>query len=260
MQTFGEETNRLKSLIEEKMKHAFIEKFIDKPLIDLDKLSILQFLYSESNLFHKEKDQYIVTVMFVQIALDIHEKIQVERDETEDETKHQLYVLAGDYYSGLYYKFLAERQDITMIHRVARAIKRINEQKMRLYYSEFASDDELIESLSDIESLLYIEITDELQFSDDVKQLIRNLLLTNRLIHEKERIVQNCFSYIKQYLQQKKSYDEAKILEFLNEHIKLYANELMSNVSMLPYKYQSFKCFVQQKYKPYVNIQAVKEG
>src|SRR5690625_5204600 len=106
MQTFGEETSRLKSFIEERMRHAFVEKFIDKPFIDLDKLSILQFLYSESNLFQKEKDCYIATVMFVQIALDTHEKVQVQRDERDDETTHQLHVLGVLFHHHTNYMYL----------------------------------------------------------------------------------------------------------------------------------------------------------
>ncbi|HLS66620.1 MAG TPA: heptaprenyl diphosphate synthase component 1 [Pseudogracilibacillus sp.] len=260
MQTFGEETSRLKSFIEDRIKHAFVEKFIDKPLIDLDKLSILQFLYSDSNLFQKEKDLYIATIMFVQIALDTHEKVQTKRERAYDETKHQLYVLAGDYYSGLYYKYLAEKKDISMIHRVAKVIKRINEQKMRLYYSEFSTDDEFLRALSDVESLLYTEIAEKLNYSEDVKMAIQYMLLINRLLDEKDYVQHGQFSYTRQYLDYKESCTKEVAVTFLHEQIKYYVNELMLTLALLPYRYQSFKCFVQQKYKTYMNTQAVKEG
>lgn len=260
MQTYDEETSRLKSFIEERMKHAFVEKFIDKPLIDLDKLSILQFLYSDSSLFQKEKDLYIATIMFVQIALDTHEKVRTRRERADDETKHQLYVLAGDYYSGLYYKFLSEKKDISMIHQVAKVIKRINEQKMRLYYSEFTTDEEFIHALCDVESLLYTEIATKLNYSEDVNETIRYMLLINRLLEEKENVQHDQFTYTKQYFHEKDTYIKEVAISFLHEQIKYYANELMLTLALLPYRYQSFKCFVQQKYKTYMNIQAVKEG
>ena len=147
-----------------------------------------------------------------------------------------------------------------MIHRVANVIKRINEQKMRLYYSEFSSEEAFIRALCDIESLLYTDIASKLNYSEDIQTTIRHMLLINRLLIEKDALQNGAFSYTKQFFEKKDTSSDEMMLTFLQEQIKYYVNELMMTVSLLPHRYQAFKSFVQNKYKVYMNIEAVKEG
>src|SRR5699024_12080275 len=85
------------------------------------------------------KKQYIITTKLVQIAWDTNDLVPVTNDEMDSEESRvakQLTVLAGDYYSGLYYLLLSEIEAFDMIHILASAIKEINEYKMKLYYQE----------------------------------------------------------------------------------------------------------------------------
>src|SRR5699024_11828541 len=91
-----------------------------------------------------KKKQIILTVMLVQCALDTHELVPVNNDSMLSKTEKQLAVLAGDYYSGLYYALLAEHGQIRMIQILANAIKQINEYKMNIYYGEANDINELI--------------------------------------------------------------------------------------------------------------------
>ena len=126
------------------------------------------FLYAalKSANVHKEQiDHYVVTIMLVQIALDTHEKVS-NKEEEEINGNHkcrQLTVLAGDYYSGLYYYLLSMNRDIVLIRALAEGIKEINEHKIRLYQKGYQTVDEILESVMTIESALLQKTCDHFQ-------------------------------------------------------------------------------------------------
>lgn len=139
---------RFKKTIEEKIEYDFLWKNIQKPVIDEDKLFILSKLIPVNlALPHVKRDAYIITTMLVQIALDTHELVNENKadESTEENLARQLHVLAGDYYSGLYYYLLSQIDEFEFIHKLASAIKAINELKMKLYYEEFTSFNEYID-------------------------------------------------------------------------------------------------------------------
>jgi heptaprenyl diphosphate synthase len=132
-----EELHTLRKKIENRMQQAYLDENLDIPYLDDYKLLLLQTLFGQANLPDKQQTDYIVTIMLIQMALDTHDLVirTTKTDETADEREdRQLTVLAGNYYSALYYKILAELEDIDMVALLATAIKEINEQKMALYY------------------------------------------------------------------------------------------------------------------------------
>src|SRR5699024_9056388 len=98
------------------MKQPYVEKHIHKPFIDSDKMMFLAEGCQDMDQKDKEKKQIIIMVMLVQCALDTHELVQVNNDYMLSETEKQLAVLAGDYYSGLYYALLSEHGQIRISH------------------------------------------------------------------------------------------------------------------------------------------------
>ncbi|MCM3617376.1 heptaprenyl diphosphate synthase component 1 [Sutcliffiella horikoshii] len=180
------------SLIKEKLHnlitHPYLIKHIEYPVIDEDKLLLLYSVLESIEMSEETKEQYILSTMLVQIALDTHDMVTNAKTgqlEENDAKSRQLTVLAGDYYSGLYYRLLADVNDISMIKTLAHSIKQINEHKIAYYHKELEGIENLMDSLGKIESSLIQAVSS--YFSNTLlKDLSVNFLLLKRLIHERK--------------------------------------------------------------------------
>lgn len=257
----SKEANQVKHMIENKISHSYVEKYIQKPLIDYDKLYILHYLYKDLEISSTKKQHYMTTIMLVQIALDTHELVPSGNSNNMKNIEKQLSVLAGDYYSGLYYMLLSEIEDIDMIRILATAIKEINEKKMILYYENVQTIDELVDTIRDIESLLFAEVTSFLKDKYELIPIIKELLLINRLKKEKEKIEMNQYSPIEDYLRKyslNANYRSA--LTELEDNIDLRKRTLDKLTSALPYRFGSFKNMVTNNLKLSYNTSIAEEG
>ncbi len=180
----------LKSLIISKAGHPYLLHFLDKPFIDDNKLFLLVSMLEDLDLSDEEMDKFITSTMLVQIALDTHELVTnttFKNETTSILRTRQLSVLAGDYYSGLYYKILSDISQVPLIQALAGAIKDINEQKIKVYQSTIEDINVLLDSIRIIEASLLLSIADF--FNKKIwSDYVSNLLLLNRLIDEKQAI------------------------------------------------------------------------
>lgn len=152
-----EELHTLRNKIEKRMQQDYLDKNTEAPFLDENKLLLLQTLFGQTNLPDKQQTDYTITIMLIQMALDTHDKVIVttKSDETADERKNrQLTVLAGTYYSALYYQILAGLEDIDMVALLATSIKEINEQKMSLHYDATTSE-AFFKKLGQLEGCLF---------------------------------------------------------------------------------------------------------
>lgn len=171
----------IKEQVEQKVFHPYLLKYIDMPVIDEDKLLILVSIMDRLELSYNELKNYATTTMLIQIALDTHEHIS---NATVDEINRQLTVLAGDYYSGLYYKLLAESEDIRMIKELSKGVKEVNEHKVSIYQKEIDNIENLMTSIKKIESSLLVKFS--ACFKVDLwNEFITNLFFFKRLLQEK---------------------------------------------------------------------------
>jgi heptaprenyl diphosphate synthase len=197
LNTSGLDVQHVKNQIKRKMKHTYLNKHLPKPVIDEEKLILLSAIINNAAIpaFHKER--YIVTTMLVQTALDTHDTVPVSNDKENNENKisRQLKVLAGDYYSGLYYLLLSEIEDTSLTHHLAAAIKEINEYKMKLYYKETHSFDDYIHLKQNIESLLILQVADFLG-EGTMKLISGDWILIHLLFREKEALNNKAFSTV----------------------------------------------------------------
>lgn len=199
MCTSKQDIYNIKQLIRTKCKHPFIEKYIDQPMIDLEKVMLIHHIYNHINISEEQKRQYMTTIMLIEIALETHEHVPIQTESKRDEIEKQLTVLAGDYYSGLYYLLLSELEDIDMIQVLANAIKYINEYKMTLYYKEVDSLEQLKLTIKKIESLLFTNVASYLNESMIIP-VIEEWLLLNRLVKERGLILQKKDSIFIRYM------------------------------------------------------------
>lgn len=185
----------VKEQIEKKLHHPYLLRYIESPVIDEDKLLLLISFLDELKLPEKKAENYAITTMLIQIALDTHELVKNEESEEESLKHRQLTVLAGVYYSGLYYKILAGLDDIGMIRVLADGIKDVNEHKISLYQKAPEAIDHLMNSVKKIEAALFEKLTDTYSKAD-WKEVGSNLLFIKRLITEKEHFIKNGTSVV----------------------------------------------------------------
>ncbi len=176
------EAAELKDDIQKIIYHPYLFQHVEPPNIDDEKLLLLCSITDEKNA--KLRKETIMSTMLVQVALDIHERILHIDLITKNHKARQLTVLAGDYYSSLYYERLTAVNEQRLIRLLAEGIKEINELKTRFLYGENIELAELMSMQSKIES----NIINQFSIATAGKEIsneIRQLLLLKRLIHEK---------------------------------------------------------------------------
>ncbi|KFN01341.1 heptaprenyl diphosphate synthase (HEPPP synthase) subunit 1 family protein [Bacillus clarus] len=168
-----------------RLRHPYFIKYIEEPVVDEEKVALLYAALKSANLHKDQIDHYVVTIMLVQIALDTHEKVSNKEDKETSgfHKRRQLTVLAGDYYSGLYYYLLSMNCDIVLIRALAEGIKEINEHKIMLYQKVYETVDEIVESVVAIESALLQKACDHFHLSY-WKPFVTCVLGKNRLQKE----------------------------------------------------------------------------
>lgn len=185
----------VKEQIEEKVRHPYLLKFIESPFIDEDKLLLLISILDQTKLSNHKKINYAITTMLIQIALDTHELVTNEKLDAAPFKSRQLTVLAGVYYSGLYYKILAGIDDVFMVRHLATGIKEVNEHKITVYQKSADTVDRLMSSLKKIESALFEKICG-IQNDHNWAEFISNLLFIKRLAQEQELFQQGMPSVV----------------------------------------------------------------
>lgn len=202
--------------------HPYLRRFLYEPVIEEKKLLLLILLLQELDISDEERDQYITATMLIQTALDTHDNVTVSsvKGKSEMLKNRQLTVLAGDYYSGLYYYILAQLENIDLIRSLAEGTKDINQQKIIYHQHDFTDEQALLQTIQVIESSLIVKIAECLNIKTN-KRFIEQYLLLHRLQKERERFKSNLSSYVYEMF--------AQIL-FAREEVQLKQTERSSLV------------------------------
>lgn len=233
----------IREQVEKRVCDTYLLKYIEVPIIDEDKLLILVSIMERLELSYSDMKNYALSTMLIQIALDTHEHIS---DASVDEKNRQLTVLAGDYFSGLYYKLLAESEDILMIKALSKGIKEVNENKISVYQNEIGSIEELMTSIKRIESSLLGHLSE--YFKVDLwNEFLENLLLFKRLLKEKSLFIKTENSVLFEALKtivfpinnfkmkELSSDQKSHLFQYCDQYLEITKKVIEKGLEQLPY-------------------------
>ncbi len=238
MSQFNDKLNEIKKSFYSLIEHPYLESYITDPEVDEDKVRFLYAMLHE-RVPNREAKMFTISVLLVQAALDVHEAVSLHKIKTDSLRKNrQLMILAGDYYSSLYYYLLAENKHLPMIQVFSHTIQEINEFKMNLYGSENLTYDEAQQNVTLIESILMQNIAghfDQLQW----KAVINDYFFLKRLLFErKEWLGGKIYPLIQSILREVSQTEE--VLHTIEQKVEDVKDRLLTNSKAL----QSFESFV----------------
>lgn len=261
MRDMKQQSLYFKSVLDKMMKQPFVEKHINQPFIDEDKLQLSYYLFHDETKTWKSVEKYIIATILIQIAIDIHERIPSEHDNPIAEIEKQLSVLVGDYYSGMYYYILSELEDIDMIRIVAQSVKDINEQKMNIYYHHVDSAEQFIHALTIIESAFFTQLVSS-RSDNELIQVIETFLLLGRIQKEMKQIASGQFSYAGQFINRQNELQQQSLdaYHWLEQLYILECDKLIHLTEAVSRQYEDICHWMVKQHEPLLNITAVKEG
>lgn len=227
----------IKTIVERNLHHHFLSKQIEFPVIDEDRILMLAMAVNELELPDTQADQYVTSAMLVQVALDTHEKVT---NHSSSMKERQLTVLAGDYFSGLYYRLLADHENLDLIRTLAKAVKYINEYKVSLYQFELDDIDTFMLYLKRVETTIIEQFCNHFNFVH-YHSLFTELLFFKRLISEWEKYKNGHFSILFEGLKRYTAQDRMGNGQNLESTCQMYIEksktvllEAMRGVGTLP--------------------------
>jgi len=144
----------IKKRIQEELNHPYLREQLELPVIEEEKLFLLLCMLKNQKLTKEQIELYATTIALIQIALDTHDRVK-NGIQYKTNQRMQLTVLAGDYFSSLYYQTLARVEKIDFIKMMAEAIQLVNENKMLIYNREVKTFDEFMECMKFIVTTVY---------------------------------------------------------------------------------------------------------
>jgi heptaprenyl diphosphate synthase len=138
--------------------HSYLLERCGEPKIPELFIRILQLMLTSIQEKPKRIIAYCVSTAMLRMGLVVHEQVTLEDEKDVDEfQKKQLSILAGDYYSSLFYKTLAHHNEIEGMQVLSKTASQICEANMQHHidgtFESFAQEDwtgrQLLTALAD---------------------------------------------------------------------------------------------------------------
>ncbi|UOQ47574.1 heptaprenyl diphosphate synthase component 1 [Gracilibacillus caseinilyticus] len=220
--TYTETIKYYTNLIHQTIQQSFLSKHLNSPELDIHKIVAIDNLVKDK----PNQDELVRTTMLVQIALNTHDQINVHFNE-ENVMEQQLTVLAGDYYSGIYYHLLANIENISFIRLLADGINEMTQAKMTFYYSKYRDFNHFMSDYKEIECVLIDKVAQYVNKSDDNHYLNKWIIL-KRLEFELVSLQKGNNNFFHRLAKENIAtiQDNQQLAKALKEYIKKVSHEL----------------------------------
>ncbi len=237
------QVSQLKKNILMQLHHRTLLQFTGQPVVEDSQLLYLLLPKINGEHWSARHEKAASAVAMINAALHEHEKID-EQDATSK--SQQLTVLAGDYYSGMYYTTLASISDIPLIRTLSEAVVEISECKTALYELEKRDVKEWFEILQVIETKTIEQFLKRFDFDAYIDIACQGLVLT-RFKHELQQyqeLHQN--TRVKRVLEQQKEYAGLSYEQILQYQISDLSSNLIRSIKSSPFLLDEVKTIMLQ--------------
>lgn len=244
--------------------HRYLKQFLGDPEIHPNVVNVLLYLFDDSDYSLDDIHDAILTSMLVQKALDTHEQINQHGLGVENiRTERQLTVLAGDYYSSLYYYILSRSTNKSLLYHLSLGIQQVNEAKMVIYQENRKAGNPVFEDVRKV----FSGITESLANAHELSSRfapVSDYLLLMALKHDEMRYHQEGNSLIATYIE--KSMISSGVVSSIEKGFQSIKEQLLRNLDQPSSVYEDFRAYTglngsHLKYDQYIcNSYAVEEG
>ncbi|KPC68177.1 hypothetical protein ADL26_19880 [Thermoactinomyces vulgaris] len=158
-----EELNWIIDAIDGLSTPSYLKQIIGRPTIPVFFVRVLQLMLKSLHVPEERARIYAVAVTLLDMGQVMHDRVTVDsQPEPDAHRKQQLYVLAGDYFSSIFYQQLAKHQETEGLAFLLEEIGRMNEKKMTFHMAQetFASKVEEWEQMREISGGLLVALAD----------------------------------------------------------------------------------------------------
>ncbi|WP_271003515.1 heptaprenyl diphosphate synthase component 1 [Listeria seeligeri] len=139
----------VEQLVHEQAVYQYLQENNEGGQMDKDQMLFLHEAISGSDLTDAAAYRVVSATLYMILAHDTHEKIDEPGDVVKLTRKEQeLTVLAGDFYSALYYRTLAELEMIPLLRALQSGVQETNTAKTNIYQLHVATDEEYLAQLT----------------------------------------------------------------------------------------------------------------
>ncbi|WP_180316673.1 heptaprenyl diphosphate synthase component 1 [Shouchella shacheensis] len=178
--------SQLKERFSSLVHHEYLHTYIDDTCPDEEELWLTYSIFLKGTSIERAS-AITLAAGFVHAGLDIHARVSLHNSEDDaSRKKRQLNVLAGDFYSALYYQSLASVNAVDMIELYGSTIQEIHEQKMSVYVSEQRPFAEALEIARGIDAMLVQNIAATLG-QWEYNELLADFFLFKRMVEEEKQ-------------------------------------------------------------------------
>ncbi|MGI2327068.1 heptaprenyl diphosphate synthase component 1 [Planococcus sp. YIM B11945] len=175
-----------------------LEQYTAGPSVEQARLFFLLLPFFDGKQWSGKIEASAKTVSIVYAALHAHDQVKEDAPVTK---KQQLTVLAGDFYSGIYYQMLTNSKNIPLIQKLATAIVHVSEKKATFYETSVHTLKSIDDAVEVIESELLTTFYDFYGF-DEYTPLAKMALNYLRYAQELECLQRDGQTHVLRLLKQ----------------------------------------------------------